>query len=186
MEVNSICKGYREYNEDMVYVVKDHLFIVVDSATSLGESRYKPTDGVYLLQEIKSELSRLYHEHKLTGKNFIKQMNMMSKRIYSRFIKGNKDLKERYPSSEILILSPGFIRMYSYGEISLSEIGSPLQEYRNAAQNIAGSNGCMFLSQTEDTWFTQEEYDIYLLPDEVHYNETGRYHLAQELARYFK
>ena len=32
MEINSICKPYRTYNEDAVVVVKDHLFAVIDAA----------------------------------------------------------------------------------------------------------------------------------------------------------
>ena len=95
-------------------------------------------------------------------------------------------LQKAYPASEILILSPGYIHMYNNGEMSLSEYSSPLQEYRDAARTVAEENGCRFLSQTEDMIFTQEETDNYLLPDYVHYNEKGRYLLAQELARYFK
>ena len=95
-------------------------------------------------------------------------------------------LKDSYPASRILVLSPGFIDIYSKGEMILSEYASPLQEYREAARNAASEQGCEFLSQTDDMGFTQDETGIYLLQDNVHYNEIGRYRLAQELARYFK
>jgi hypothetical protein len=96
------------------------------------------------------------------------------------------DIKGAYPAAEILILSPGYIHMYNDGEMSLSEHSSPLQDYRDAAYEAAEANGCGFLSQTDDFGFTQEDTGTYLLPDYVHYNEIGRYRLAQGLARYFK
>ena len=96
------------------------------------------------------------------------------------------DLLNAYPAAGILVLSPGYIDIYSQGNEPLSQDGAPLQDYRDAAREIAESNGCGFLSQTDDLGFTQEDTGIFLLPDHVHYNEIGRYRLAQGLARYFK
>ena len=96
MEVNSICKGYRNYNEDMVVVIKDHLFVISDAATALCEPSHLPTDGVYLNIKLKEEILNLYKNHKITPKNFIKQMNKVSKRLYRDFVKGHKDIIERY------------------------------------------------------------------------------------------
>ena len=56
MEVNSLSKGYRHFNEDEVLVIKDHLFMVVDAATGLGEQYNKPSDGVFLAKEIKQQV----------------------------------------------------------------------------------------------------------------------------------
>ena len=86
----------------------------------------------------------------------------------------------------MVILSPGYIDMYSQGNEPLSQEGASLQDYRNAAREVAEATSCDFLSQTDDIGFTQEETGTYLLPDHVHYNEIGRYRLAQGLARYFK
>ena len=96
MEVNSISKGYREYNEDMVIVIKDHLFVVVDAATALCPPHHLPTDGVYLNNKLKEEILSLYNNKKLKPSNFEKEMNRVSKRLYKDFIKGHKDIKERY------------------------------------------------------------------------------------------
>ena len=96
MEVNSICKGYREYNEDMVIVIKDHIFAVVDAATALGEPTHKPSDGVYLDNKFKMEFMSLYKSGKLKPKNFVKQLHNISKKIYKDFVRGNKHLTERY------------------------------------------------------------------------------------------
>ncbi|MBP1586100.1 MAG: hypothetical protein ILP17_10460 [Lachnospiraceae bacterium] len=95
-------------------------------------------------------------------------------------------LKTSYPKARILLLSPGYIDIYSLGEEILSENGSPLQAYRDAVSETASELGCEIISQTDDMGFTQDETYLYLLPDGVHYNEKGRYLLAQELARYFK
>jgi hypothetical protein len=96
MEVNSICKGYRKYNEDMVFVIKDHLFAIIDAATALCEPTHQPSEGVFLNNKIKEYFLDLYKRGKITPKNFIKQMNNLSKKIYKDFIKGNKNIKERY------------------------------------------------------------------------------------------
>lgn len=95
-------------------------------------------------------------------------------------------LQTAYPKARILLLSPGYIDIYSQGREVLSESSAPLQDYRDAAYRTASELGCEFMSQTEDMGFIQDETGLYLLPDGVHYNEKGRYLLAQELARYFK
>ena len=95
-------------------------------------------------------------------------------------------LQAAYPKARILLLSPGYIDIYSQGEEVLSENAAPLQGYRDAVSLTASELGCEFLSQTDDMGFIQDETYLYLLPDGVHYNEKGRYLLAQELARYFK
>ena len=89
----------------MVIVIKDHLFVVVDAATALCEPIHLPTDGVYLNIKLKEEILNLYKNRKLTPKNFVKQMNGVSKRLYRDFIKGHKDIKERYqfPNASIAL-----------------------------------------------------------------------------------
>ncbi len=95
-------------------------------------------------------------------------------------------LKSTYPKGEILILSPGFIRLYNDGTMLPAESGSTLQAYRDITIEVASANNCKLLSLTEDFGFMQEDTASYLLPDLVHYNENGRYLLAQGLARFFK
>ncbi len=96
------------------------------------------------------------------------------------------ELKSAYPASRILVLSPGYIAMYDNGDMPLNEESGQLSEYRVAAYEVAMENGAEFLSQTDDFGFVQEETGIYLLPDLVHYNEIGRYRVAQTIARYLK
>ena len=121
MEVNSICKGYREYNEDVVFVIKDHLFAVIDTATGICEPINKPSDGVYLGRLLKEELLCLYRSNKLTPKNFIKQMNQISKRLYRKFVKGHKDLERYqfpYASMSIAYIDMCDVHVFSIGDTS--------------------------------------------------------------------
>ena len=106
MEVKSLSKGYRHFNEDAVLVIKDHLFVVIDAATGLGEEFHKPSDGVFLAKELKEEILNLYHSGKFNAKTFNKEMNLISKRIYRRFIKGHRnELNERYqyPNASVAV-----------------------------------------------------------------------------------
>ena len=122
MEVNTLTKGYRSYNEDMVIVIKDHLFAVVDAATALCEPKHLPSDGVYLNKFLKEEILSLYHSHKLNSKNFTKRMNEISKRIYKLYIKGYKGDLERYhfPNASIaFVLIEGIdVHVFSIGDTS--------------------------------------------------------------------
>ena len=105
MEVNSLCKGYREFSEDVVFVIKDHLFVIVDAMSGLNEPFNPPSDGVYLAKQLKEEILSLYRSGKLTPKNFEKQMNMVSKRLYSRFVKGHKGLERpQFPDASISLV----------------------------------------------------------------------------------
>lgn len=105
MEINSLSKGYRNYNEDMVFVIKDHLFAVIDAKTGLDEPINPPSDGVFLIKELKEEILNLYRSGKLKPKNFVKQMNLVSKRIYRKFVKGHKGLERyQYPYAAIALV----------------------------------------------------------------------------------
>ena len=105
MEVNSLCKGYRDFSEDLVFVIKDHLFTIVDAMSGLSEPINAPSDGVFLCKQLKEEILSLYHSGRLTPKNFEKQMNMVSKRIYSKFVKGHKGLERKhFPDASIALV----------------------------------------------------------------------------------
>ena len=97
-----------------------------------------------------------------------------------------KYIRNAYPEAGILILSPGYVGMYNNGFDITSAEGSVLEEYRQTAMDIAKENRCDLLSLTDDFGFTQEDIYSYLLPDAVHYKETGRYRIAQVIAQYFK
>ncbi len=121
MEVNSISKKYREFNEDVVLVIKDHLFAVIDTATGISEPINKPSDGVFLGKELKEEILNLYHSGKLKPKNFVKQMNLLSKKIYRKFVKGHKGL-ERYQfpfaSFSLVYIDICDVHVFSIGDAS--------------------------------------------------------------------
>ncbi len=95
-------------------------------------------------------------------------------------------IRNSYPEAGIVLFSPGYVGIYDNGYAITSEAGSVLEDYRLTAREVAQETGCELLSLSDDFGFTQEEIYTYLLPDAVHYNETGRYRIAQVLAEYFK
>ena len=122
MEINTISKGYRSFNEDMVIVIKDHLFGVVDGATSLCEDHHKPSDASFLVKEIKEEVLHLYQQKKLNPKNFQKRMNGVAYRIYRKFVRGFKDIKEPYqiPNATMVfcVIDVCDVHIFSLGDVS--------------------------------------------------------------------
>ena len=96
------------------------------------------------------------------------------------------DLQTAYPDARIIILSAGYIQMYKNGAMAIENYSAPLQTYRDLAAQVASEHGCELLSLTDDFGFYQEGTPFFLNDDLVHYNERGRYQIAQGLARYFK
>lgn len=121
MEVNSLSKGYRNYNEDMVFVVKDHLFAVIDAKTGLDEPINSPSDGVFLIKELKEEVLGLFQSNKLKAKSFEKQMNLISKKIYRKFVKGQKGLERYqfpYASIALVLIDVCDVHVFTIGDAS--------------------------------------------------------------------
>ena len=167
MEVNSICKGYRQFNEDAVLVIKDHLFVVIDAATGLGEKIFEPSDGVFLTQELKKEILNLYNSGKFNAKSFTKEMNLISKRIYRKFIKGHrKELTERYqfPNASVTICYIDIcdVHIFSIGDTStfirfknnkvryISDRSIPILDRKTALKGINISNGLDVLRENRN------------------------------------
>ena len=120
MEVNSLCKGYRKYCEDVVFVIKDHLFAVIDAATGITEQINQPSDGVYLAKNLKEEILSLYKAGKLKPNNFVRQMNMISKRLYAKFTKGHKNLERYqfpYASIALAYIDVCDVHVFSIGDV---------------------------------------------------------------------
>ena len=93
-------------------------------------------------------------------------------------------IKERYPEAQIIVLSPGYIHIYEDGTLCLGNgTGAPLMEYRDVTSSVAHEQGCIFMSLADDFGFSQPEVPLFLLRDNVHYNERGRYRIAQCIAR---
>ncbi len=94
-------------------------------------------------------------------------------------------LRTAYPESKVLFLAPGHTGLYTFGTEIVSPGGMPLQTYREITREAALESGCYCLSLANDFDFKFEDLYFYLLRDTVHYNESGRYQIAQHLARYF-
>lgn len=95
-------------------------------------------------------------------------------------------IKQAYPKAEIVLLSPGYLSVFDEGQMIVEEGGDVLPAFREATVNVAAATGVPVLNLTDDFGFSQETTWVFLLGDGVHYNEIGRYRMAQTLARYFK
>lgn len=136
MEVNSISKPYREFNEDGVVVVKDHLFVVIDTATALGEPFHSPTDGVYLLNKLKEELLKFYKNGKLKPNNFLMRMKQISKKLYKDYTKGIDKELERYqfPNASIAVCYVDGIKVHIF---SIGDASTFVRLKNNKSQYIS-------------------------------------------------
>lgn len=90
MEITKITRKAKYYNEDR-YLVFDNYCFVIDGATSLLPSFFKPTSGSYFVSYIKQNLP------KLNG-SIIDRLNLISSN-FSKLIKENKE--EYLPSAGI-------------------------------------------------------------------------------------
>lgn len=95
-------------------------------------------------------------------------------------------LKSKYPSGQVLVLAPGYISKYSLGDYIFDEGGSMLREYRDETVAVSEKTGTPCINLMDIPGFSQENCDDFILPDGIHYNEKGRYMIAQHLARYLK
>lgn len=98
-----------------------------------------------------------------------------------------ESIKKSYPKARIVFLAPGYVNTFEFGYQDTGADGNHcfLQDYRDITCEVAAEQGCEYISLTDDFGFTQEDAPFYLLQDNIHYNDNGRYLLAQGLARYF-
>lgn len=170
MEVNSINKGYRKYNEDVVVVIKDHLFIIIDSATGLTEPFNSPSDGVYLANKLKEEILIRYKENKLKGKTFVKEMNRISNKIYKDFIKGHKiDCHDRYqfPNASIAVclIEVCDVHIYSIGDASTF-----IRFNNNQCKYISDKSIPLMDKKVVENYHKQGIFDFYQMLDKLKEN----------------
>ncbi len=95
-------------------------------------------------------------------------------------------LKTSYPEARIVTLVPGYLGKYDFGYYIMDEGGSVLPEYRDTVISVSEKKGVPYICLTDIPGFEQENWEDYILLDGIHYNENGRYRIAQYLARYFK
>jgi lysophospholipase L1-like esterase len=89
-------------------------------------------------------------------------------------------LREIYPDAEIVVLAPGEIRQFSFGEDSKAEGAGTLADYRAAILSQAEAQGLRTVDLAE-TLDTPREELYKIITDGTHLNERGRFLLAVKL-----
>lgn len=93
---------------------------------------------------------------------------------------GIRKLQSAYPDAEILLMTPNFVTLFNNGTEPLSEKGSILTEYVDAALQVATDMNVNCLNSYTDLGINESNAHS-LLADGVHLNETGRFHLAERI-----
>lgn len=93
---------------------------------------------------------------------------------------GINKLQTAYPDAEIILMTPNFVSIFNNGTDPMSEIGSILTEYVNAAETIANNMNITCLNNYADLGINPSTAPS-LLEDGVHLNETGRFRLAERI-----
>ena len=92
-------------------------------------------------------------------------------------------LKSSYPDAKIIILSPIYTNYFEAGERIMSEVGAPLQTYRDMGKFISEKLGTEWIDSLELIEINEDNYETYLL-DEVHPNFDGIYLMSDSIIRF--
>ena len=92
-------------------------------------------------------------------------------------------LKSTYPDAKIFILSPIYTNYFEAGERIMSDVGAPLQSYRDMGKFISEKLGTEWIDSLNIIEINEDNYETYLL-DEVHPNFEGIYLMSDSLIRF--
>ena len=92
-------------------------------------------------------------------------------------------LKSSYPDAKICILSPIYTNFFEAGERIMSEVGSPLQTYRDIGRFISEKLNTEWIDSLNIIEINEDNYETYLL-DEVHPNQDGLYLISDSIIRF--
>ena len=92
-------------------------------------------------------------------------------------------LQSSYPDAKIIILSPIYTNYFEAGERIMSDVGAPLQTYRDMGKFISEKLGTEWIDSLELIEINEENYETYLL-DEVHPNFDGIYLMSDSIIRF--
>lgn len=93
---------------------------------------------------------------------------------------GIHKLQTAYPEAKIVLMTPNFVSIFNNGTDTMSENGSILTEYVDAAVEVANDMNVICLNNYTDLGINESNASS-LLADGVHLNETGRFRLAERI-----
>lgn len=91
-------------------------------------------------------------------------------------------LKEAFPDSRIVLVSPSKISYFDYGTHPTSENGDSLKDYIQAMAEVAASESVSYIDAYNGLGIDNSLISEYLLPDLVHPNEKGRFLMGHYIA----
>ena len=94
---------------------------------------------------------------------------------------GVKRLMEAYPDANVVLMTPTFSKDFEYGTAAQSEVGGTLVQYADAVLAIAEDLKISVMDNYRDLGIDESNVALYL-EDGCHYNESGRYLIAEKLA----
>ena len=92
-------------------------------------------------------------------------------------------LQSSYPDAKIIVLSPIYTNYFEAGERIMSEVGAPLQTYRDIGKFISEKLNTQWIDSLELIEINEDNYETYLL-DEVHPNNDGIYLMSDSIIRF--
>ncbi|MCR4896383.1 MAG: hypothetical protein K5891_06365 [Lachnospiraceae bacterium] len=93
------------------------------------------------------------------------------------------ELSSAHPEARILLMVPGYISMFENGYAPSDESRSwVLEDYRKVVRALGNELGCTVLEQQSAEGLTQDSFPYYA-EDDVHYNERGRFLMAETLLK---
>lgn len=98
---------------------------------------------------------------------------------------GIEKIKAAYPDAKICIISPIYTNYFLSGTEIKSNVGSPLNTYREVGRSLAEEMGLMYLNSTEKIEINEKNYTTYLV-DGVHPTNEGLYLIGNTIIRFLK
>lgn len=98
---------------------------------------------------------------------------------------GVERIKQVYPEADIVLLTPTFATTFQNGTIGRGEAGSVLTEYVDAVIRLADELNVTAINNYEEMGVDETNFALYL-EDDCHYNEAGRFMIAERLIEYLE
>lgn len=111
MEVNSLNYSSSHIKQNLVVVVRDHLYVLMSSF----HHEELVNENAHLIMIMKEELLRLYHKGKLRPKNLEKQVNELSLKLYNKLIKKEEKLLKSRISFAVCFVNGSDVHIFNLG-----------------------------------------------------------------------
>lgn len=98
---------------------------------------------------------------------------------------GVERIKQVYPEADIVLLAPTFATTFQNGTIPQGEAGGVLTEYVDALIRLADELNVLAINNYKELGVDETNFALYL-EDDCHYNEAGRFMIAQKLIEYLE